>query len=126
VATALPSDLTQFHVPKRVLQHRWTAGPHPLEQVLVKWSQMPLELSTWEPLLHLRQQFPRVPAWGHASSQEGGNVSAAVDAAPTADVTDGSLEEEDDVGAPTTSDTGPRPKRQARPNKQYAGPEWDV
>jgi hypothetical protein len=44
-------------------------------------------------------------------------VSAAADATPTADVTDGSLEEEEDAGAPTTSDAGPRPKRQARPNK---------
>jgi hypothetical protein len=53
VATALPSYLTQFQVLERVLQHRWTASPHPVEHVLVKSSQMPLELSTWEPLLHL-------------------------------------------------------------------------
>jgi hypothetical protein len=44
----------------------------------------------------------------------------------TADVTYGSPEEEEDAGTPTTSDVGPRPKRQVRPNQQYAGPEWDV
>jgi hypothetical protein len=75
------------------------------------------------------------PAWRHharcrSSSKtplrRSSSVSAAADAAPTADVIDGSPEEEEDAGAPTTSDAGPRPKRQAQPNKQYAGPEWDV
>ena len=61
VASTLPSDFVELQVPEQVLQHRWTTGPHPVEQVLIKWSQMPLELSTWEPLLHLRQQFPRAP-----------------------------------------------------------------
>ena len=47
-------------------------------------------------------------------------VSTATDAAPA--VADGSPEEEDDAGTPITSDAGPRPRRQARANKQYAGP----
>jgi len=55
---------------------------------------------------------------------KGGNVSTATDAAPA--VADGSPEEEDDAGTPITSDVRPRPRRQARPNKQYVGPEWDV
>ncbi|XP_066311533.1 uncharacterized protein [Miscanthus floridulus] len=46
VASTLPSDFVELQVPEQVLQHRWTTGPHPAEQVLIKWSQMPLELST--------------------------------------------------------------------------------
>jgi hypothetical protein len=47
-----------------------------MEQGLIKWSHMPESLAmTWEPLEQLHQEFPRAPTWGHAGSQEGGNVS---------------------------------------------------
>jgi hypothetical protein len=108
VAPTLPADFPEFHVPERILQRRWTAGPHPVEQALIKWSQMPLELSTWELLLHLRQQFPRAPAWGHAASQEEGSVSTVRPGPSTTDP------EED----------ARRPKRRAKPNKLYSGAEW--
>ena len=75
VSSSLPSDLVAFQVPERFLQWRWTPGDHPVHQVLVKWSHMPASLSTWEAVEELRRQFPRAPAWGHAGSQEGGNVS---------------------------------------------------
>jgi len=48
-----------------------------MEQGLIKWSHMPESLAMWEPLEQLHQQFPRAPTWGHAGSQEGGNVSTA-------------------------------------------------
>jgi hypothetical protein len=38
VAAALPADFPEFQVPERILQRCWTAGPHPVEEVLVKWS----------------------------------------------------------------------------------------
>jgi len=120
VASTLLSDFVELQVPEQVLQHRWTTGPHPVEQVLIKWSQMPLELSTWEPLLHLRQQFPRAPAWGHAALQGRGNVSdkATADQAHPNDHTD----TEECEG----SKVGPRPRRVAQPNRRFAGPEWHV
>jgi hypothetical protein len=41
---------------------------------------MPVTLATWESLEQLRQQFPRVPAWGQAASEEGESVSNAQEA----------------------------------------------
>jgi hypothetical protein len=124
VASALPTDYIEFQVPERVLQRRWTTGHHPVEQVLVQWSQMPPELSTWEPLLQLRQQFPRAPSWGHAASQEAGSVSNYTFAVPVP--SDGGPEADDGQVDPAVVEAGPRPKRKARPNKRVAGPEWDV
>lgn len=54
---------------EQILQRRWSSGDRPMEQGLIKWSQMPVSLATWEDLETLRQQFPRAPAWGHAGSQ---------------------------------------------------------
>lgn len=58
-----------------VLQRRWTAGDKPVERGLVSWMHLPPKLATWEDLLPLRQCFPRAPAWGHAGTQEEGDVS---------------------------------------------------
>lgn len=57
VTAVLPSDDIQFQVPECVLQCRWTTGDHSIEQGLIKWSQMPSSLATWESLEQLRQQF---------------------------------------------------------------------
>jgi len=46
-----------------------------IPQVLVQWSFLPPELSTWEDEDDLRQQFPRSPAWGQAGTQGRGGVS---------------------------------------------------
>jgi hypothetical protein len=72
VSPALPSDAVEFQVPKQVLQRRWTPGDHAVEQVLIKWSQMPAALATWENYEHLRQRFPRAPAWGMPALKTGG------------------------------------------------------
>jgi hypothetical protein len=72
VGTSLPSHLTLFQVIERILQQRWMSGSHPVEQVFVKWSHMPVSVATWESADHLREMFPLAPAWGHAMSQEGG------------------------------------------------------
>jgi hypothetical protein len=52
-------------------------------QVLVRWSYLLEELCTWEDEVPLRQQFPRAPAWGQASSKGGGDVTAAIPFVPT-------------------------------------------
>ena len=54
------------------------SGPLVITQyskVFVKWLHMPASLATWEDAEHLREQFPFAPAWGHAATQDGGNVS---------------------------------------------------
>lgn len=55
VSSALPSDLVALQIPVHFLQHRWSSGSHPMEQVLVEWSHMPAALATWEPVERLRQ-----------------------------------------------------------------------
>ncbi|CAD6266205.1 unnamed protein product [Miscanthus lutarioriparius] len=65
-----------MNVPAEIVQRRWTAGAHPVQEVLVRWSQMPPSLATWENLEELRRCFPRAPSWGHAGSEEGGDVSS--------------------------------------------------
>jgi hypothetical protein len=96
VSTQLPSDLVALQVPVRLLQHRWTEGSQPIEQVLVEWSHMPVSLATWKSLELLRQQFPRAPAWGQAAVQAGGTVSNTSAPPADEDQTIG-LPEEDEV-----------------------------
>lgn len=79
VSASLPADFVEFQVPVRILQRRWSARAHPVEQALVKWSHMPPALATWESVEQLRQQFPRTPAWGQGISQDRGNVNAPED-----------------------------------------------
>jgi hypothetical protein len=98
-----------------ILQKRLSAGDTPVEQGLVQWSHMPPALSTWEPLEALRQQFPRAPAWGHAVSQEEGNVSHPED-------TPGELNDLAPAGGDVDA-TG-RPKRKKKPNSKLSGAEW--
>jgi hypothetical protein len=72
VAPALPTNAIEFQVPQQILQRRWMSGNNPIEQVLVKWSQMSMALAIWENADRIRQQFPKAPAWGHVGSEEGG------------------------------------------------------
>jgi hypothetical protein len=46
-------------------------------QLLIKWSNWPVSLSTWEDEEAIKQQFSKAPAWGQAVVKEGGNVSRA-------------------------------------------------
>ena len=112
VAPVLPSDFAPLQVPVRVLQRRWSAGDRSVEQGLIQWSHAPLELATWEPLDALRQQFPRAPAWGHAGSEDRGNVSTPLPAGPATTTSPS--------GLPHGSLSSGRPKRIRRPNQKYA------
>jgi hypothetical protein len=124
VSPSLPSDLQQFQLPRRVLQRRWTSGSRPVEQGLIQWSHSPPELSTWEPLEQLRQQFPRAPAWGHAGSEDGGNVSSLHLPGTSEEDTPGveavALPAGDEAALMT------RPKRLRRPSTRVSGPLWHV
>jgi len=78
VSPSIPSALTEFQVPEKLLQWRWSSGERPIHQVLVKWSHMPVFLATWESVEELRRQFPRSAAWGHVGTQGGGIVSSTL------------------------------------------------
>jgi hypothetical protein len=72
-AEPLPNSLDGLQVPERILQKRMaTVGTAVRLQALIQWSGLPSSLATWEDLEHLRQRFPRAPAWGQACSDLGG------------------------------------------------------
>jgi hypothetical protein len=84
----LPDITNQLQVPQAILdRHLRQQNDTMISQVLVRWSFLPEELSTWEDEQALRQQFPRAPAWGQAGSQG------------RRDVTDGSVVTTEDVGS---------------------------
>ena len=73
VSPSIPSALTEFQVPEKLLWWRWSSGERPVHQVLVKWSHMLASLANWESVEELRRQFPWSPAWGHADTQRRGD-----------------------------------------------------
>ena len=96
-----------------------------IPQVLVRWSHLPLELSSWEDEVALRQEFSQAPAWGQASFQERGDVTTEDIAAEEGEKTEGI-----EAGSlPTSRNTGPtkvlsRPPRQKKANVRLTGLEW--
>jgi hypothetical protein len=86
--------------------------------VLVKWNNLPKELSTWEDFEALKQEFPRATAWGQAVLQGRGNVSSSPPL--YADDPVDHAEGEGAMGQPIAT------KRPKRANKRYTGKEWAV
>lgn len=63
--------------PVAIVNTRLTRIGHKvIPQGLAQWSHLPSQWSTWENIQDLRQRFPVAPAWGQASIQEEGNVTA--------------------------------------------------
>ena len=106
VLSSFPTDIELPRVPEEILQQRVVPTANgTVEQVLVRWSGWDRDMATWENAAHLRQSFPRAPAWGQAGSQAPGNVSIRPD---TGEVLH-----------------GPRAgSRIRRPNMRVAGSEW--
>jgi len=93
-----------MQVPERVLQSRLhQRGSHSVKQLLIKWSGLDDDLATWEDADAVMQRFPGAPAWGHAGTQGGRDVSKPHPGDPLA---------------------APRPKRKRVSNVKLAGPEW--
>jgi len=115
--------LVEFQVPAQIPQTRWTAGSHPVHHVLVRWSQMLASLAAWESLEELHRRFPKAPAWGHACSKAGGDVSSPAPS-PSATSDEASAEADDQEHLAQLAET--RPKRNRRPNPAVLGPEWRV
>ncbi|KAK1650458.1 hypothetical protein QYE76_068263 [Lolium multiflorum] len=82
VFSTLPAtvDLSQADmIPQKILDRRLVKqGNQSHVQVLVQWSSQPVSAATWEDHDVLKMQFPDAPAWGHAGSQGGGNVSTVM------------------------------------------------
>jgi hypothetical protein len=68
----LPDELSKLRVPEVVLNRRLsTCGVRSVQQGLIKWSNSPATLATWEDLKPLKQHFPDAPAWGKLVPMEG-------------------------------------------------------
>ena len=107
VSATLPDTDDSIQVPEKILQRRLHhQGARVVPQLLVKWSGMEDSLATWEDEVALLQRFPGAPAWGHAASQGGGDVSTPHPGDPAA---------------------APKPRKSTRPKSKsvrLAGPEW--
>ena len=114
-----PSDAVLGSVPESIIQrHIIQKGAHSVTQGLIKWSQLPSSLSTWEDLDYLRQQFPRAAVWGHPGAQGRGDVTAPSSPSSTSLSTEG-------VPGELQADEEPgRPKRAQVRNRHVFGPEW--
>jgi hypothetical protein len=110
----LPNLSDPLHVPLSILQTSLVErGGEFIRQVKVTWSDMPVELATWEDADALRARFPAAPAWGQASSEGWGNVST------TQPVDEKEATEESSEGTKRLNR-----KRYRRPNMKYVGPQW--
>jgi hypothetical protein len=54
VSPSLSADNSELQFPERILQRCWTVDARPVEQVLIKWSGMPVTLATWENLIAIK------------------------------------------------------------------------
>jgi hypothetical protein len=106
VSATLPSTTLQLQFPEQVLDRRTVShGGSSIDQILVRWSGLEDVLATWEDEEALKAKFPAATAWGQAASQGGGIVSTSTP----------------EVAGVRAGETG---RRNRRPNKRYAGPEW--
>jgi len=102
VTATLPSDSILWSVPERIIQRRTVSkGMHSIAQGLMKWSNLPVSLATWEDLEYLKQQFPRANVWSRPGAQGGGNVTAspAATTSPATIADPARQEAEDGAGA---------------------------
>ena len=75
-------------VPLEVLDRRLVKkGNRAIPQVLIRWSHLPHDSTTWEDLHVVKARFPQAVAWGQATSREGATVMPDDQGggAPTAD-----------------------------------------
>ncbi|XP_024314628.1 uncharacterized protein LOC112270762 [Brachypodium distachyon] len=115
VEATLPEDLAIFplQVTEEILAHHTIQrGAASVQQVQVKWSELPPDLATWEDQAELRRRFPAAPAWGQAVSEGGGDVPSV---SPR-------------TTSPTESRAGLRiePRRQRKPNTRYDSAHWEM
>ena len=111
----LPPSI-RWSIPERILQRRSVfKGAVPVRQGLIKWSQLPSSLSTWEDLDYLRQQFPRAAVWGHPGAQGRGDVRTE----------DQHAVPEEQVECAVPGSAGGRPARPRKRSVWVFGPQWE-
>lgn len=129
VSQALPDPTMHFQVPQEILDRRLHHHNNTrVTQVLVKWSNLPSELSTWEDEKALRQEFPRAPAWGQAVTQGGRDVTdskapGASSEPETSDETERLNGDSDDQEKEEALEELRASKRSRKPNLRVAGPD---
>lgn len=85
------------------------------EQVRVRWSDESAFGNTWEDKAALQARVPTAEAWGQASSQGGGDVSA-----PSSTRIGQAPDEKDPTGSDPVA--ARRPTREKKPNPLITGP----
>lgn len=70
VSLALLDISHDLQVPMQVLlEHHVRRNDDMVQEALIVWSHLPCELTTWEDVARVRQEFPAAPAWGQAGIQ---------------------------------------------------------
>ena len=112
----LPPSSIRWSIPEKILQRRSIfKGAVPVCQGLIKWSQLPSSLSTWEDLDYLRQQFPRAVFWGHPGGQGRGDVMTDVQhSVPN-----------EQVESVVSGSAGGRHDRPKKKSVRVFGPQWE-
>jgi hypothetical protein len=73
VVPQLPYQFSKYQAPVRIIQRRLVErGVSTVLQVLVKWSDSPDSMATWEDFEALHQKFPSTPALGQTAAYGGG------------------------------------------------------
>ena len=71
--------------PEKILQRQLgKKGSKAVPQVLLKWTKLPESSATWEDYYVAEQRFPDAVAWGQATSEGGGDVTAGASTTPEA------------------------------------------
>ena len=115
-----PMPLINLQVPLEILDRRLRYHNNKMiQQVLVRWSRTPSEMSTEEDEKALHQEFPRAPAWGQAVFQGRRSVTRLTTSSERQGEAEGAnLPDDERAGLKT------REKRVKKPNPRVAGPEW--
>jgi hypothetical protein len=122
VSSVLPDLTHDLQVPTAILDSRLNRQAGKVRtQMLIKWSNWPPSLATWEDEGDIRQRFPFARAWGQAGFKGRENVS-------NPETTDQEEEEEKTAVAEKgknakTSSGLRRSKRTPRPNNKFIGQE---
>jgi hypothetical protein len=77
VTPTLPTDFALKLLPEQVLQTRSVRHDNSMvQQVLIKWNNLPTSLATWDDYEALRHEFPCATAWGQTVFQGREDVSS--------------------------------------------------
>ena len=63
--------------PEKIIERRLVKkGNNAVPQVLITWTGLPHDSTTWEDYHVVKEHFPKAPAWGQAETAAGGVVTA--------------------------------------------------